>query len=340
MPPEIVRSSENRETIDTSNFSIVVPGQGSQKVGMGKELFGQSKAAREVFGRVDEALRFNLSDLMFNGSPEELQDTVNAQPAIFTLAVATFEALKEQLGEDMIKPKNVAGHSAGEYPILVIDGVLDLESGAKLIRKRGELMQKASLKRPGTMAAIIGLNQSELERLCRDTGVELANINGEEQMVISGTKVRVAQTMDLALDFASKQNRLIKRIPLKVSGAFHSRLMKPVQRELQECISSLEFNDPMAPIISNYDPRPLTTAHEVEVELGNGICLPVNLKDIVRYMGRDGIKTVIELGPKVLSGMVERIDTSLHAFSVDSFDSVQKLAQSIYRSNPNKPLTA
>lgn len=342
MPRERIGSTESSEKIDYLNASFVVPGQASQKVGMGEGLFKQSKAAREVFGRVDDALKFKLSELMFHGPEDKLRDTVNAQPAILTLAVATFEALKEQLGNDMIKPKVVAGHSAGEYPILVITGVLDLENGAQLVRTRGELMQEASLKTPGTMAAIIGLNKSHLEYICEETGVELANINTDDQMVISGRKIQIANALDFAYTFASRQGIQIKRVPLPVSGAFHSSLMESAKQGLQNTISSFDFQDPITPILANSYPRPLTTKYDVQDELVEGLCLPVNWRDTVRLMANKGITTVIELGPKVLSGMVNRIDPNLRTFTIDSFESAINFASLLSQqpANRNNPLTA
>lgn len=339
MSPEIIRSIENQA--DYSRFAFVAPGQASQKVGMGLELFNESEAAREVFKEVNGALGFSLSDIMFHGPKEALQETVNAQPAVYTLSLATLEALNEQSRNEMIMPKNVAGHSVGIYSTLVIAGMLDIGNGAKLVRKRGELMQKASLKPKGTMAAIIGLNRSDLEWICDETGVELANINTDEQMVISGEKKQIANALNFAHTFAERQGIQIKRVPLPVSGAFHSRWMASAQPGLEEYISGIGLKDPSIPIIANSSARPLTTVNEVTHELVNGLCLPVDWTGSVRFMTNQGIKTFIELGPKFLTNMVQRIDANVHTFAVDSFASAQILAQSIQQpSVRNNPLSA
>lgn len=336
MPREIIRSIELQA--DYNNAAVIVPGQASQKVGMGEVLYNQSEAAREVFEEVNDALGFRLSDIMFHGPPGILQNTVNAQPAVYTLALATHATMKEQLGDEMIIPKSVAGHSVGTYATLPITGMLDIGSGAKLVRKRGELMQEASRKPEGSMAAILGhLDEIALERILAETGVELANINTDEQIVLSGEKKALARAMDLATASGAK-----KVIPLPVSGAFHSRLMKPAQQGLQEYISRrLDLKDPNTPIIANSTARPLTTANEVTYELVNGLCLQVDWTGSVRFMAKQEIKTFIELGSKVLKSMVERIDPNLHAFSVDSYASAQKLAQLIQQpTNRSKPLNA
>lgn len=339
MPPEIIRSTESQP--DYKRAAFVAPGQASQKVGMGQELYNQSEAAREVFKEVNDALGFPLSDIMFHGPPEALQDTVNAQPAVYTLGLATLKALEEQSGNRMIMPKTLAGHSVGIYPTLVIAGMTDVGNGARLVRKRGELMHEASLNTQGTMAAIIGLNQSEIEFICEQTGIELANINTDDQMVISGEKNQIANALNFAHRFASARGIDIRRIPLPVSGAFHSYLMAPAQPELEEYISRMDLKDPSIPIIANSSARPLTTANEVRHELVNGLCLPVNWRDSVRFMAEQGTRTFIELGPKVLTSMVQRIDHNLHTFTVDSFESAQKLAQLLQQpANRSNPLNA
>lgn len=337
MPRETTGPTES-ERIDYRKSSLLVPGQSSQKVGMGQTLYIESKAARQVFEQVNDALGFPLSDIMFHGPAGVLQETVNAQPAVYTLALATHEAIKEQLADQMIVPDSVAGHSVGAYATLPISGMLDIGEGAKLVRKRGELMQEAS-KTPGTMTAILGLNRSHLEFICAETGVELANINTEDQMVISGRVREIADALDFAHTFASREGLQIKIVPLKVSGAFHSELMKPAQQGLRDAIGKLNLKDPNVPIVANSSARPMTRAKEVEYELVNGLCLPVDWMGSVLFMAGQGTKAFIELGPRVLKSMVERIDPDLHALSVDTFDSVQKLVQSIRDPNPN-PQTA
>ena len=305
--------------------AYVFPGQGSQVVGMGADLYENSPAAKDVFDAADESLGFPLSDLIFHGPVRKLQNTVNSQPAIMTVSIACLKAMEEELGTDTVVPKLVAGHSLGEYTSMVVAGVVGFGDAVKLVRERGRLMQDASLHRPGGMAAIIGLKELALEGICAETGVELANINTDDQIVISGDKIAVARAMDLAGARGAR-----KTIPLSVSGAFHSSRMQGAEAGLADAINSLEFSDPIFPIIANSDSAPLTTAQEVKDELVQGLCRCVQWKSSVNYMVDSGVSQFIEFGPAgVLSGLIKRIDRSVQAVSLSDSASIKKLGMGV-----------
>ena len=223
-------------------YSFIFPGQGAQKVGMGQSLYETSPAARSVFEEADDSLGVNLSQVMFEGPTETLQDTAYTQPAIMTVSIAIWRAWQEFLGASAPQPMAVAGHSLGEYTSMVVGGVMDFSDGVRLVRERGRLMHEASEARPGSMAAIIGLDEIVVAQVAQDAGVELANINSDDQIVISGDKMALARAMDLASARGAK-----KVVPLAVSGAFHSRLMELAQEGLTDAIDGITLRDPPVP---------------------------------------------------------------------------------------------
>ena len=313
------------ETEVNTKYSYVFPGQGSQSVGMGLELYKGSEAVRETFDEADSSLGFPLSKLIFEGPAAELQDTINSQPAIMAVSIACWRAWQELLGSHAPKPDSVAGHSLGQYTSMVVAGVLSFSEALKLVRVRGRLMQQAALERPGGMAAIIGLNELAFEHICAETGVELANINSDDQIVISGDKIAVVRAMDLASAQGAR-----KTISLPVSGAFHSSLMMQAEQGLMETIDTLNFCDPNMPIIANSTSRPLTTADEVREELIAGLCHCVKWKHSVRYMVDSGVSTFVEFGPsRVLSSLIKRIDQDVEAVTLSDFTSMQKLGEGV-----------
>ena len=300
--------------------AFVFPGQGSQNVGMGLELYNVSSAAREVFEEADDSLGFALSDLIFNGPSDVLQDTVNSQPAIMLVSIACWKAWQEYLGFDAMPPESVAGHSLGEYTSLVVSGVLSFSDGLKLVRERGRLMHEAGLTRPGGMAAIIGLDDFALEHICAETGVELANINSDEQFVISGDKIAVVRAMDLASAQGAK-----KTLSLPVSGAFHSSLMAQAQEGLKDAISSLALKDPIIPVIANSSGLPMTTMAEVRQELVHGLCHCVQWRNSVKYIVGTGVSQFVEFGPaRVLTSLIKRIDKNVQAVTLSDLESIKK----------------
>ncbi|MDE2939702.1 MAG: ACP S-malonyltransferase [Chloroflexota bacterium] len=312
-------------TQESKEFSYVFPGQGSQSVGMGLELYESSPAAREVFEEADDSLGFSLSRLIFEGPTRDLQDTVNSQPAIMVVSIACWKAWEEYLGAQSPKPISAAGHSLGEYTSLVVAGVLRFADGIQLVRERGRLMHEASELRPGGMAAIIGLGELAFEHICAETGVELANVNSDDQVVISGDKIAVARAMDLAMARGAK-----KAVPLKVSGAFHSSLMGHAQQGLMEAIAGLEMADPVFPIVANSMAAPVITADEVRGELIEGLCHCVRWKQSVRYMVDSGASHFVEFGPsRVLSSLIKRIDGDVEAYTLSDPASIEKVVAEI-----------
>ncbi|MCH8224740.1 MAG: ACP S-malonyltransferase [Chloroflexi bacterium] len=301
--------------------AFVFPGQGSQSVGMGEGLFLASPAAREIFEEADDSLGFRLSEIMFRGTSADLQNTINSQPAIMTVSIACWRAWQEYLGSDAESPAALAGHSLGEYTSMVVAGVLSFRDAVRLVRERGRLMQEASLNRPGGMAAILGLDELAFEQICAETGVELANINTDDQVVISGDKIAVARAMDLASARGAR-----KTIPLPVSGAFHSSLMSLAREGLTEAINGLTFHDPEIPIIANCDCVPLTTGDALREELITGLCQCVQWKSSVQYLVSSGISSFVEFGPAgVLSGLIKRIDKNVKTVPLTDPASIQKM---------------
>ncbi len=291
---------------------------------MGAALLESSRAARETFEEANDSLGFPLSRMIFEGPAGELQNTVNSQPAIMAVSIASWRAWREAGGPQVADVGAVAGHSLGEYSALVAAGVLDFYEAVRLVRRRGELMQQASVNRPGSMAAILGLDELALYQICAETGVELANINTDNQIVVSGDRIAVAQAVDLATARGAR-----KAVPLPVSGAFHSSLMREAEEGLTAELKALRFNEPRIPIIANCDCRSLTTGDEVREELVSGLCRCVQWKDSVIAMINSGISHFVEFGAGgVLSGLIKRIDRGVEVSAVADPDSVRKLAES------------
>lgn len=314
-----------KENIFEGKVAGVFPGQGSQVIHMGLELYENSRAASDVFDEADDALGSNFSDLIFNGSKEELQDTVNSQPAIMTVSIASLRALEESLGDQMPPLSVVTGHSLGLYTSAVAAGVMGFRDGVQLVRERGRLMKEASEKRPGEMVAILGLDEMVLDVICQETGADIANVNSDDQIIISGDKMAIARTIDLAF-----RRGATKTMPLTVSGAFHSRLMRSAQQGLGEAISGIDFKDPRVPIVANSRGSVLTTADDVKRELARTLCGTVRWKDAVNVMAGAGVTDFFEFGPgKVLSSLLRQINRDFKTFSINSPGSIQKFASAM-----------
>ena len=316
-------------TDESLKIAYVFPGQGSQFVGMGSELYASSKAAREVFDQVDEILGAHLTEIIFEGPQEELEKTVNSQPAIMATSLACLRAMEEMHGQVQYVPAAVAGHSLGEYTSLVVSGAVDLEDGFRLVRERGRLMQEACDQRPGSMAAILGLDETTLAEVCMETGAQIANINGGGQIVISGDKLCVARALDMASIRGAK-----RAIPFPVSGAFHCNLMSPAQEGLCAAIDEITIRDPYIPIIANATSDPLTTSEMVREELRTQLCSCVRWKQSVGRMIDEGVSGFIEFGPgRVLGGLIKRIssdsiykDRSLDIMNVADLETARQVA--------------
>ncbi len=307
------------ETKSKPKIAHIFPGQGSQSVGMGYKLYQSSPKAKEVFQEADEALRFSISRLCFEGPEEELRQTINAQPAIMTVSVACLRAASEV--NHAVSPAFVAGHSLGEYTALVAANVLGFTDAIRLVRERGRLMQKAGEIKPGGMAAVIGLDEATLKEICCESGAEIANFNCSGQIVISGSKEALERAMELA-----KTRGARRVIPLQVSGAFHSTLMQPTIEGLSEAISQINFRTPEIPIVVNSTAQPVTTAEGVKKELLRQLCNCVQWQPSVEYMVGEGISTFIEIGPgQVLSGLIKRISNKVQVLNMSDPESIKAL---------------
>lgn len=299
----------------------VFPGQGSQYVGMGKRIYDVSDAARRIFHQADDLLGYSISTLCFEGPSDQLDDTVNAQPAIFTTSVAYLEALRERssdVGRSMV-PNYVAGHSLGEFTAMVAAGVMDFRDALALVHERGRLMKESGEERPGGMAAVIGLQREELEEICEEAGevgiVVLANDNCPGQSVISGENAALLRAMELAE--ARGARRVVR---LGISIASHSPLMERAAQQLSELVARMPLRDPEVPIVANITGQILTSVDEVRSEISQHVLMPVQWSSSVKEMVNGGVNTFLEVGPgQVLSGLIRRIRKDVEAISVKDY---------------------
>jgi [acyl-carrier-protein] S-malonyltransferase len=302
-------------------IAYVFPGQGSQIVGMGQELYQSSREAKQVFEEADQALQYPLSRLCFEGPENELRETINAQPAILTVSIACLMAASEINGT--MKPAIVAGHSLGEYTAMVAANVLEFADAVRLVRERGRLMQEAGKTQPGGMAAIIGLDEATVEEICMETGAQIANINCSGQVVVSGPKVTVARSIDLA-----QSRGAVGAVPLEVSAAFHSVLMEPTVEGMARAISQIDFRPPEVPIVANSTAKPVTTINEVKEEILHQLCHCVQWQPSVEYMVEAGVSTFIEIGPGVvLSKLIKRISRQVQVLNMGDLESIKATCQ-------------
>jgi [acyl-carrier-protein] S-malonyltransferase len=308
----------------TGGVAWVFPGQGSQEVGSGADLYEASPAACLVFDQADAALGFPLSDLCFHGPEEALRQTINAQPAIMAVSLACLAAAREaglvgsgraRLGE----PVFVAGHSLGEYTALVAAGVLEMEDGFRLVRERGRLMQMAGERQPGTMAALLGLDEEVVGEVCRETGAQVCNLNAPGQTVVGGTLAAVEAALGLA-----RRRGARRAIPLSVSGAFHTDLMAPAVEGMARALVGTALCDPRVPVIANGSGRPVTSAGQVREELLYQLAHPVQWQRSVEHMAGAGVATFVEIGPgQVLTGLIRRIVPGARLVNVGSVAAIE-----------------
>ena len=284
--------------------AYVFPGQGAQFVGMGKELYESSPMAKELFEKANEILGFRITDLMFNGTEEDLRQTKVTQPAVFLHSV-----ILALTSDDSIKPDMTAGHSLGEFSALVVAGALSFEDGLRLVYKRALAMQKACEARPSGMAAILALPDEKVEAICAsiDEVVVPANYNCPGQIVISGSIEGIEKACELLKQAGAK-----RALPLKVGGAFHSPLMEPARQELAEAIESTPFSKPACPVYQNVSTVGETDPNTIKANLIAQLTAPVKWTQSVRNMIADGATNFVEFGPgNVLQGLISKIDSNV-----------------------------
>jgi [acyl-carrier-protein] S-malonyltransferase len=305
--------------------ALLFPGQGSQQVGMGQDLAQGYSQAHSLYEQADEILGISLSEICFEGPQETLNDTVNTQPAIFVTSLAALRVL-ETAGK-LAVPAMVAGHSLGELTALVAAGAMDFEDGLRLVRERGRLMKVAGERSPGGMAAVLKMDDAEVERACRDAGdetgkaVQIANYNSPGQVVISGDSEALARAIELLKERGGR-----RIIPLAVSIAAHSPLMATVVQEFRAAIDDTPLREPKVPVVANISGRPLIGVEEIRAELAGQLTWPVRWTSSMQWMIGKGVSTFVEVGPKdVLGKLLKRIDRSVTAISVGDTASIEAL---------------
>ncbi len=283
--------------------AFVFPGQGAQFVGMGKDLYDNYPIAKEMFEKANEILGFRITDLMFEGTEDDLKQTKVTQPAIFLHSVILAKTIED------FNPEMVAGHSLGEFSALVANGALSFEDGLKLVSQRAMAMQKACENEPSTMAAIIGLEDKVVEEICEgiEDVVVPANYNCPGQLVISGSMKGIEVACEKLKEAGAK-----RALPLKVGGAFHSPLMEPARVELAEAINNTNFNTPICPVYQNVDAKPYTDATQIKENLIKQLTSPVKWTYIMQNMIADGMASYTEVGPgNVLQGLLKKVDRQI-----------------------------
>jgi len=301
-------------------IAFIFPGQASQYVGMGKELFNSYEESRTVFEKADQTLGFSISRLCFEGPAEEVQLTPNTQPAILTTSIAIWVLLRAS----GVKPDYVAGHSLGEYSALVAAESLSFEHAVSLVRKRGQYMQEAVPVGEGSMAAIIALERPKVEKICQQVGegVQPANYNSPVQIVISGTREGVDKAVELSLQAGAKRATL-----LPVSAPFHSKLMLPAQEKLKVHIERTMFHPLLIPLVTNVNARVIHTPQEAKDSLIRQVTSPVRWEDSMRHLIAQGVSTFVEVGPgRVLTNLIKRINKELKTFNIEDKETLNKFS--------------
>jgi len=309
----------------TTKVAYIFPGQGSQWIGMGRDLYDSFDSAKAVFDTADETLDFPLSQLCFNGPEDELRQTLNSQPAIVTVSLACLSAIHDVSSNGLPAPAFVAGHSLGEYTALAAAEVLSFATTIYLARERGRLMYQAGLKEPGGMVAIIGLSQASLVEICAQTDTHIANINCPGQLVVSGAKENLSRAAALA-----QTRGAYRTIPLPVSGAFHTPLMQPAVDAMSEVVANISFDKPLMPIIANTTAKPMTAIKPIKEELLKQLCNGIQWQRSIKYMVNKGVSTFVEIGPgRVLSGLIKRINKNVKTLNIGDAETIRHI-EAIY----------
>ncbi len=314
------------ETTDNSKTAFLFPGQGSQAVGMGKELFDNFPQSRAVFEEADDALGFSLSEMCFAGTAEDLALTANTQPAILTVSIAALRAMES---ENFPKPDYVAGHSLGEYSALVAANALSFSDAVKTVRKRGTYMQEAVPVGTGAMAAILGLDLETIENACRQAAsgqvCSPANVNSPSQIVIAGNSEAIDRAIEILKTRGAK-----RAIKLNVSAPFHCALMLPAQERLARDLREIKFSDLSVPIIENVSAQVNKDGERVAEALTEQVSKPVRWAQSIRNLIGNGVETFIEVGAgKVLSGLVKQISRDVRCLNVEDSDSLRNTLETL-----------